>query len=206
MITLYHAPFTRSHLVRFALEEAGLPHEVVRLDLAKGEHKAPAYLAVNPLGQSPSLRDGDVTICESAAICMHLADRAPERGLAPPVGSPARATYYHWVTFAVATQLIALSKIAMNTVFLPEAARSAAVAEDGRQQWAAVAPVVARGIAGKKYLLGDAFSMADVMVGGSLWLANLIGVLAPHAELTAYYGRVSDRPAFQRAFSDAKAP
>jgi glutathione S-transferase len=204
MITLYHSPFTRSHLVRFALEEAALPHEIVLLDASKGEHKSPDYLRVNPLGQLPALRDGEVTICESAAICLHLGDKvgAP---LAPAVGSAQRATYNHWVVFSVATQLIALAKIAMNTKFLPEAARSAAVAEDGRRHWGEVAPVLSQAVAGRRYLLGDTFSMADVMVGGSLWRAGLIGVLEPHPELLAYYRRVSDRPTFQRAFADAKA-
>src|SRR5438132_11215446 len=118
MITLYHAPFTRSHLVRFALEETGLAHEIVRLDAMKGEHKAPDYVRVSPLGQLPAIVEDGVTICECAAICLHLADKAPAKKLAPPIGSPERATYYHWAVFAVATELIALSKIALNTRFL----------------------------------------------------------------------------------------
>ncbi len=206
MITLYHSPFTRSHLVRFALEEAGLPHEIVLVDASKGHHKSPDYLRVNPLGQLPAMVDGDVTIREAAGICLHLADKAPEKKLAPPVGSVERAAYYHWMVFSVATQLIALAKIALHTRFLPESMRSAAVAADGREQWATVAPVLTEAVRGKRFLLGDPFSMADVMIGGSLWLANLIDVLAPHQELARYHGRVADRPAFQRAFSDAKAP
>ncbi|MFI5302796.1 MAG: hypothetical protein ACHREM_32300, partial [Polyangiales bacterium] len=67
------------------------------------------------------------------------------------------------------------------------------------------APVLSDAVRGKRFLLGDSFSMADVLVGGSLWLANLIDVLAPHSELVAYHRRGSDRPAFQQAFSDAKA-
>lgn len=54
MLALYHSPFTRSHLIRFALEELGLPHELRPLDLARGEHKSARYLALNPLGQVPS--------------------------------------------------------------------------------------------------------------------------------------------------------
>ena len=77
---------------------------------------------------------------------------------------------------------------------------------DGRAEWANVAPVLSDAVRGKRYLLGDSFSMADVMVGGSLWLASFVDVLAPHDELARYHGRVSDRPAFQRAFADAQAP
>ncbi len=199
MITLYHSPFTRSHLIRFALEELGLPHELRRVDVAKGEHKAPAYLNVNPLGQLPALLDDDITMREAAAIALHLADKAPERGLAPPVGSPERAPYYQWVVFAVATELFALSKIAMHTRFLPEPARVEAIAEAGRAEWVEVARALSLAVSDRQFLLGDSFTMADVLVGGSL------GVLAPHSELRAYYGRVSRRPAFTRAFSDAVA-
>jgi glutathione S-transferase len=206
MITLYHSPFTRSHLIRFALEETALPHALRILDVMKGEHKSPDYMHLNPLGQLPTLVEGDLVLREAAAIAMHLADSAPEKKLAPPVGTTERATYYQWVVFSVATELFALSKIAMHTRFLPPPMRVPAIAEDGRAQWAQVAPALALGVRGKKWLLGDAFSMADVLVGGSLWLANLIDVLAPHPELVAYYHRVSDRPAFQRAFSDAVMP
>jgi glutathione S-transferase len=204
MLTVYHCPFTRSHLVRFALEEAGLPHEVVRVNVPGGEHKQPEYLRTSPLGQLPALRDGDLLIQESAAIALYLGDKAP--ALAPAVGTKERGEYYHWVVFAVATQLIALSKIAMHTRFLPEGLRSKAVEEDGRAHWARVAPVLSRAVDGRRFLLGERFTMADVMVGGSLWLASLVDVLAPHSALVAYHGRVSDRPAFQRAFGDAATP
>jgi glutathione S-transferase len=204
MVTLYHAPVTRSHLVRFLLEELALPYHVVRLDLASGEHKSPSYLKVNPLGQLPALVDGDVTLCESAAICLHLADRAPGSALAPPPGTRGRALYYHWVVFSVASQLLALGKIALHARFLPEPARSPAVLEEGRRAWASVADVLSNAVRDERWLLGESFSAADVMVGGSLWLAALLDVLAPYPALVAYHDRVSHRPAFVRAFDDAK--
>src|SRR6187431_189216 len=111
MIILYHAPFIRSHLIRFALEELGLPYELRRLDLAKREHKTEAYLALNPLGQLPTLIDDHLTIREAAAIALHLGDKVPERGLAPRVGAPGRAAYYQWVVFAVAAELLALTHL-----------------------------------------------------------------------------------------------
>ena len=207
MITLYHSPFTRSHLSRFAVEEAGLPHDIVRVDVSTGAHKGPDYLRVNPLGQLPALRDGDLVICESAAIALYVGDRAPaERALAPAIGSRARAEYYHWIAFSVATELIALAKIVMHTSVLPENMRSSVVLEEGRGQWASVAALLSRAVKGRRFLLGDAFTMADVMVGGALWLAGFIEVLAPYPELVDYHGRVRERPAFARAFSDARAP
>ena len=99
MITLYHSPFTRSLLIRFALEELEIPHEIVWVDASRGEHKQAAYLQVNPLGQLPALRDGELIIREAAAIALHLADKAESKGLAPKVGTLERASYYQWVVF-----------------------------------------------------------------------------------------------------------
>jgi glutathione S-transferase len=205
MITLYHSPFTRSHLIRFALEELGLSHELELVDVSQGRHKSADYLQINPLGQLPALRDGDLLLREAAAIALHLADKAPERGLAPAPGSAARAPYYQWVVFSVATELFALSKIAMHSRFLPEAARVPAIAAAGHAEWREVAAALTLGLRGKRFLLGDDFSMADVLVGGSLWLAGFIDVLSPYPELVAYYERVSARPAFKSAFADAVA-
>ena len=205
MITLYHSPFTRSHLIRFALEELGLPHELRRLDVSAGEHKAAAYLRLNPLGQLPTLVDDGMTLREAAAIALHLGDRAPERGLAPRPDAPERAPYYQWIVFSVASELLALSKIVLHTRVLPAALRVPAVAEAGHAEWKEVARALSLGLEGRPYLLGQAFSLADVMVGGALWLANFVDLLAPFPALTEYYGRVSARPAFHRAYADAVA-
>jgi len=205
MIALYHSPFTRSHLIRFALEELGLPHELRPLDLSAGEHKAAAYLQLNPLGQLPTLVDDGLTLREAAAIALHLGDRAPERGLVPKLGAPERAPYYQWVVFSVASELLALSKIVLHTRVLPEPLRVAAVAEAGHADWMEVGRALSLALRDKPYLLGEAFSLADVMVGGTLWLADFIAVLSPFPVLEEYYRRVRARPAFQRAYADAVA-
>jgi glutathione S-transferase len=203
MIILFHAPFTRSHLIRFALEELGLPYQLRPLSLANAEHKASAYLALNPLGQLPTLIDGHLTIREAAAIVLYLGDKAEECGFAPRVGSPARAAYYQWVVFAVASELLALSKIVLHTQLLPEPQRVPVVAAAGLAEWRDVAHALTLAIEGKPYLLGEEFSLADVMVGGSLSLAHFLGILSPYPELLAYFGRVCERPAFHRAYADA---
>jgi glutathione S-transferase len=203
MITLYHSPFTRSHLIRFALEELQLPHKLEIVDVAKGKHKERAYLEVNPLGQLPALRDGSLVMREAAAIALHLADKAPERRLAPPLGSAQRAPYYQWVVFAAATELVALGKIALHSQLLPESLRVPAIATAGRAEWQEVARALTLAIEGQRFLLGDEFSIADVLVGGSLWLADFLCVLRPYPVLLEYYQRVRSRPAFARAFDDA---
>src|SRR5438874_13750739 len=100
---LYYVPRTRAGRVRWMLEELAVPYEISRLDPALRQQKDPAYLALNPNGTVPTLTDGDVTMYESAAICMYLADKFPDAGLAPPLGSRDRALYYQWIVYAMVT-------------------------------------------------------------------------------------------------------
>jgi glutathione S-transferase len=97
---LYFAPRTRAIRARWLLEELGVPYELIKLDLARQENSTPTYLAVHPLGEVPALVDGDVTLLESLAICLYLADRFPEKHLAPLMGSAERGPYYQWMAFA----------------------------------------------------------------------------------------------------------
>ena len=196
---LYHAPRSRSVRPRWLLEEIGTPYELVTLDLAKGEHKTPAHLAVHPHGAVPALVDGDVQLFESAAICAYLADKFPDARLAPPVGTPARGLYYQWLVYAIATLEPPVLQVFLNTVRLPEAERSAAAAAEGRTRFAEVAAVLERALAAKPFLLGDRFTAADVMIGSTLAWAQAFGLLEGRQTLQAYVGRLSARPAFQRA-------
>ena len=78
------------------LEECGVPYDTVVLEYGT-TMKAPAYLAINPMGKVPALQHGDVVVTEVAAICAYLADAFPETGLAPPPGDPLRGTWLRWL-------------------------------------------------------------------------------------------------------------
>ena len=82
-LTLFHAPHTRSLGVLLLLEELGAPYELHVLDRGKEENRAPAYLAINPLGKVPALRDGEAIVTEQVAIFLYLADKFPAANLAP---------------------------------------------------------------------------------------------------------------------------
>ena len=82
-ITLYHAPQTRSTGAMVLVEELGADVDTVVLDMKAGENRAPAFLAVNPLGKVPALVDRGQLVTEQPAIFLHLADRFPAAGLAP---------------------------------------------------------------------------------------------------------------------------
>ena len=89
-LTLYHASPSRSSIVLWMLEELGEPYDIHLLSLSKGENRAPDYLAINPMGKVPALKDGDTVITEVAAICTYLADEFPAAKLNVPIGSTRR--------------------------------------------------------------------------------------------------------------------
>jgi len=96
-VTLYHAPHTRSSGVLFLLEELGAPYRLHVLDQKAGAHRAADYLAVNPMGKVPALRDATgAVVTEQVAIMLHLADLFPAAGLAPPVGDALRLSRRWW--------------------------------------------------------------------------------------------------------------
>src|SRR5882757_3467076 len=98
-LVFYTNPMSRGRIARWMLEEIGAPYRTEILDYGT-TMKAPAYLAINPMGKVPAIKHGDTVVTESAAICAYLADAFPDAGLAPPAGSRLRGTYYRWLFFA----------------------------------------------------------------------------------------------------------
>ena len=82
-LTLYHAAPSRSSIVLWMLEEIGEPYDIKLVKLSEGDNLKPDYLAINPMGKVPALKDGEAMLGEAAAICAYIADRYPETGLAP---------------------------------------------------------------------------------------------------------------------------
>src|SRR5438874_11109244 len=103
MLRLHHAPLACSLACRLALHVSGLPHEVALLNMARGEHKSPAYLRINPRGQVPALEADAGVLIESTAILPYISDLAPEERLFPQPGSFARAEGQAWLSFLSST-------------------------------------------------------------------------------------------------------
>jgi glutathione S-transferase len=179
------------------IEELGVPCEIVPVDLATKANRAPEYLRVHPLGQVPALVDGSVTVFESIAICLYLADRFPERGLAPPVSSPLRAPYYQWLLFCASTIEPAIGRASQHGGDVAEPER-----ERARARFAEAADVLTRALGKGDHMLGDAFSTVDVIVGSNLNWARRVGLLDGNAALSGYVDRLLARPAARRAFGD----
>jgi glutathione S-transferase len=199
---LYFAPRTRSIRPRWLLEELEVPYELVRLDLARQENRTPSYLAVHPLGDLPALVDGEVTLLESLAICLYLADRFPEKQLAPPMGSSERGPYYQWMVFAEVT-LDAVVMEFYKHAQLPEEKKASTQANEElakhRTRLEAVLDVINVGLGGRDFLVGGAFTAADVVTASILHLAHTLKLLDRHPQLVEYVKRHSQRPAVRKA-------
>ena len=98
-ITLYYSPQTRATGARILLEELGAPYDLHVLNMKAGEQRQPAYLAINPLGKVPAIRQGEALVTEQVAIFIYLADLFPEAGLTPALDDPDRGPYLRWMTY-----------------------------------------------------------------------------------------------------------
>ena len=200
MLTLYHSPQSRSIRPRWLLEELGVPYELKVVSLQAGDQKKPEYLKLNPNGTVPTLVDGDLVLFESAAICQYLADKFPEKKLAPAPGTPERGKYYQWIHYAMSGLEPPAVTIFFHTIQLPEAERVPQLVEKARPQLDAAIKVVDDALAGREWILGSQFTAADVMIGSTVVWAQMMGLVGDkYANVSAYLARCNARPAAQKA-------
>lgn len=190
-ITLYHHPFSRASGTVWALEETGQPYELHFVDLMKGGQKAPEIVALNPMGKLPILTDGDAVVTENAAISLYLADRYAAGRLAPPLDDPKRATYLRWSLFAPSVIEPGSMAKAASWEFKPGQA--------GWGDYDTMVSTMEAAVTGRDFVLGETFSMADVIFGGTIRYMLRFGMLEPRPTLASYVERLGQRPALQRA-------
>ena len=144
------------------------------------------------MGKLPTLVDGGEVVTESAAVALYLGDRYGYGRLAPPVDDPARGTYLRWSFFA------------------PSVIEPAAMAQkegwayrEGHAGWgsyqAMLTAIDKSALVGRDYVLGDTFSMADTVFGGTLGSMLRFQLIEPRPDFVAYVERLGARPAYQRA-------
>src|SRR5260370_16165229 len=191
-LTLDQAGPSRWSVVRWMLEEIGEPYDIHFMSLSKGDNRAPDYLAINPMGKVPALRQGDVVITEAAAICAYLADEFPRAKLNVPVGDARRGPYLKWLFFGPSC----IEPAMMDRAFpRKEEARRAAL---GYGDFDTVMDVVAKAVVKGPFILGEQFTAADVVIGSGLRFGMMFKLLPERPEFTAYVGRLAQRPALQR--------
>lgn len=202
MLTFYTNPMSRGRIVRWMLEEVGAPYETVLLDYGS-TMKAPEYLAINPMGKVPAIKHGDAVVTEGAAICAYLADAFPDRGLAPPPGSPDRGPYYRWLFFGAGP---VESAVTARVLGLLAPADKAAMA--GYGSFEAVMDALDGAVRDREYLVGDRFTAADLYLGSQIGWGLMFGTMERRPAFEAYVSRLQARPAYVRAagIDDAAMP
>ena len=192
-LVFYTNPQSRGRIVRWMLEEVGQPYRTELLNYATAM-KAPAYLAVNPMGKVPALRHGETVITEAAAICAYLADAFPGAGLAPASEDRLRGPYYRWLFFAAGPVEAAASNQALGFV-VPEGRERMIGYGSYHDVMNALEAAVSRG----DYLVGDRFTAADVYVGSHIAFGLQFGTFEKRAAFERYIAGLGARAAFQRA-------
>ena len=179
------------HRVELFLSLLGLPFEVLDIDLAKGEHKAPAFLALNPFGQVPVLHDGDTTLADSNAILVYLEKRyAPGQWL--PQDALGAAAVQRWLSVAAgelnygagAARVLQLFKRPDDPVAM-------------QQRASGLLRVMEQALATRPFLAGPQATLADIALYTYTLLAPEGGVsLAPYSNVRAWLARIEGLPGF----------
>lgn len=205
MIKLYGPARSRAFRCLWTLEELELPYENPQVDLRKGEQRTPEFLRLNPLGRVPVLEDGSVTLFESAAICCYLAEKHPEKNLIPKAGTAERAYFYQWMSFVTTELEQGLWTMGKHKFALPAEKRVPEMQAIGAWEFCQISKVLEKAVSGKEFLVGNRFSVADILAGHTLLWAKGFEVLISDP-LEQYLMKLEQRPACQRVMEKRLAP
>ena len=183
----------------WALEEVCAQYEYVEIDLMRGEGREPKFLEINPAGKVPALDDGGTIITESAAICLHIAEKYPQSRLLPPAGTLERSQCYKWTSYVITELDAPLWTIAKHRFALPRERRVPAVIETAEWEFGVAVKVLARGLGDREYLVGDCLTVADIVAGHTLTWAKSARLALGSDQLERYLERLLGRDAVRRA-------
>jgi len=192
---LYYSPGACSLSPHIALLEAGLPVTLVKANVqSKRLADGSDFLAINPKGQVPTLElDSGEVLTEGPAIVQYIADQVPASGLAPAAGTMARYRLIEWLNFI--TSDLHKSFVPLFSPGTPDETKASAIAGlEKRFAW------VDSQLEGKRYLMGDTFTVADgYLFTVSNWAGHVNVDIAGLKNLASFRARVAARPAVQAA-------
>jgi glutathione S-transferase len=212
MITVHHLENSRSQRVLWLLEELGVPYEVKRYERNRQTMLAPPELmAVHPLGKSPVITDGGLTIAESGAIIEYLVERYGNGRLVPPAGSPEKLRYTYWMHYAEGTMMpLLVMTLIFNRVEnspMPFFVKPIARAICAKVRAGYLGPnleanfgFIESELGRSTWFAGEEFTAADIQMSFTLEAAAARG--GPDARrprTRALLERIHARPAYQRA-------
>ena len=191
MITLHHAPMSRSGGILWLLEELAVPYEtrIVNIRRADGSGARDAANA-HPHGKVPLLMDDADTVFESGAIALYLTDKYRKVRMGPAPGEAGRGEYLSWLAYRTGVMEPALICRRLNIQHVY-----------GMMGWGPadeVEEMLERHLASRSYFLGEEFSAADVIMGGAVNFMLMAKMITETPALKAYAARITDRPAFRK--------
>ena len=214
MIVVHHLNNSRSQRVLWLLEELGLAYDIKRYERDKTTMLAPPELRqIHPLGKSPVLTDGDLTLAESGAIIEYLVERYGDGCLAPAKELPAYLRYRYWLHYAegslMSPLLLKLVFDKMETSPMPFFVKPIAKAIAGQVKSSFIMPqldvhldYLEAELGKAEWFVGDEFTAADVQLSFPIEAAAARGGLtASRPRLMRYLDRIHARPAYQRAIA-----
>jgi glutathione S-transferase len=197
-LTIYGSAASRTSWVLWLAEELGLKYEHVPVNHRAGETRKPEHLAVNPNGHVPAIRDDDLVLWESLAINLYLAKK--HGGPIAPKTPADEARALMWSMWALSELEARWSVLLQHTVVLPEDKRNPILAAEAKSALKAPLDVLENALAKSDYLLGDAFTVADLNVAAHIsMLPRMKYDLGPWLKISAWAAKCADRPAAGRA-------
>jgi glutathione S-transferase len=196
MITLHHAPYSRSVRVLWLLEELGVPYQLRTLPPIA---TTTPFSLDTPTGKVPTIEIDGLVMCESIAIMEYILDRHANGRLTPERGTAEWGRLLQWLHYSESTAFPPLGYIARHSFALPVAERIEKSRDENLVLAARVLALPERVLGESEYLLGHEFTAADIAMGYTVGTARLLGILDTSPNLVAYLGRLTARPAFQRA-------
>lgn len=197
MIALYATSYQdRSDRVRWLLEEMKTPYENHFLDKTKKEHKTLPYLKVNPMGRVPTIVDGNITLHESGAICLYLADKYSYGVLAPKKEDEAlRSEYYQWMVFSVGSLEAVVARMFTHVSTPSEKEETFRYVKEQSEIFKKIlTPILSK----QDYILSSGFSAADIMLASIIPGADEF-LVKGNPPIEAYMERMINREAAIKA-------
>ncbi|MEJ8476745.1 glutathione S-transferase family protein [Roseibium algae] len=191
-ITFYYAPQTRALSTAILLDELNAPYELHVLNMKVQENRQPEFLALNPLGKVPAILHGDTLVTEQVAIQLYLGDLFPNAGITPAIADPRRGSYLRWMVIYAACFEPALVDAFMKREPVDETMSPYGTHEQ-------VIDLIRAQLSTGPYLLGDRFTVADVLWATALMWTMQFGIAPKLQEFTDYTARVFERPCFKQA-------
>ena len=201
MIRLHHCPQTRSMRTLWLLHELGVAFEVVEWPFDKSLRGA-AFRALNPAGRVPALEIDGRVLWETGAIAQYLCERFAGAGLGRAPGDPDRADWLIWLHFAETISQHAAALTQQHIVLYADAMRSPVVMQLEAKRLGKCYAALEDRLAGRRYLLDDGFSAADVGVGQAVYMARHFALIEPFPALAAWQSRIAARPGFRASLPD----